>query len=270
MIMGIRLMLLIAMIAQNEYAQSANPVSIALEKQTLSSGEPVLMQVHVKNTASVPLEIDLGLNGKDNILIVVTQPDGKRIEKPQPVPRNGLAFFGWQHLESGQEYSETLVLNEWFEFRQVGRYQIEIRLKEPATIGTEKISVGPVVLILDVTPQNIEQLTTACKNLVARVRHFQVAQDSIAALAALDYVNEPALFPFWAQQAQSGDLDLRKMAFTNLARIGSMDAVEVLSRTIRSQDKDTRMMARSALEYVARVASDEAIKTRAEKALSQR
>ena len=261
---------LILTAAENSGAQSNNPVSVAPEKQTLSSGEPVLMQVHVKNTASVPLEIDLGLNGKDNILIVVTQPDGKRIEKPQPVPRNGVAFFGWQHLEGGQEYSEVLVLNEWFEFKQVGRYQIQVRLREPATVGAEKIPSGPFVLNFDVTPPNIEELLGACKDLVARVSRHQSAQDNIAAESALRYVDDPGMLPFWKERVTDKSLTIREIAFFNLTRTGSMDVVEILSRAIHSQDKDTKSLARSALEQIARATSDIDVKARAKQVLSRR
>lgn len=263
-------LLLIMLIALSDYAQSPNPVSIALEKQIISSGEPVLIQVLVKNTASVPLELDLGLNGKDNISIVVTRPDGKRMEKPQPAPRNGVAFFGWQHLERGQDYSEALVLNEWFEFRQIGRYQIQIQLREPATVGTEKIPLGPFALTLDVTPANVEELLGACKNLIARVRRRESAQDNIAAESALRYVDDPAMLPLWEERATDKSLAVREIAFSNLANIGSMDVVEILSRAIHSQDKDTKSLAHSALEQVVRATSDADVRARAEQALSRR
>lgn len=262
-------LLLIVVIAQNDYAQSSNPVSIALEKQTISSGEPVLIQVRINNTASVPLQLDLGLNGKDNVLIAVTQPDGKRIEKPEPGLRNGMAFFGWQHLERGQEYSEALVLNEWFEFKQIGRYQIKIQLREPATVGTEKIPLDPFILNLDVAPANIEELLGSCKNLVARVRRRQSAQDNIAAESALRYVDDPAMLPFWEEKTTDRSVSIREIAFSNLANIGTPDVVGILSRAIHSQDTDTKSLARSALEQVVRATSDADVKARAEQALNQ-
>lgn len=260
---------LILISAWNSEAQPNRPVSVALEKQTVSLGEPVLIQIHVKNTSSVPLELDLGLNGKDNIFIVVTQPDGKRIEKPQPVPRNGVAFFGWQRLESGQEYSEALVLNEWFEFKQVGRYLIQVQLREPATIGAEKIAAGLFVLNLDVTPSNTEELLGTCKDLLARARHHQSAQDNIAAESALRYIDDPAMLQFWMERSADKSPTIREIAFSNMARIGSVDAVEALSRVMHSQDKDIRSLARSALEQITRITADVDVRTRAEQALRQ-
>lgn len=262
--------LLILAAAKSGGAQSNSPISVALEKQNISYGEPVLMQILVKNTASVPLELDLGLNGKDNVSVVVTQPDGKKMEKPQPAPRNGVAFFGWHHLERNEDYSEVLVLNEWFKFRQIGRYQIQIQLREPATVGTEKVPLDPFSLTLDVSPANIEELREACKNLIARVKRHESGQENIAAESALRYVDDPAMLPFWEERATDKSVAIREIAFSNLANIGNMDVVEILSRAIDSHDKDTKSLARSALEQIVRASSDADVRARAEQALSRR
>src|SRR6476469_6796251 len=118
-------------------------VSPALEKTKISAGEPVLLNILVSNTTTESLEFDLGINGKENVLITVTDPNGTVKEKPGETRRQGMTFFGWMRLKPKQDYFETLVLNEWFKFDVVGSYKIDVRFRRPAAVSGQKFTVEP-------------------------------------------------------------------------------------------------------------------------------
>ena len=95
---------------------SDNLVLLQLEKSVVSQEEPVLVTVRVENKSSKSLHLDLGGDGKDNILVSVTGPDGTLDQERREASRGRTTFFGNVHLGSGENYSETIVLSEWFHF----------------------------------------------------------------------------------------------------------------------------------------------------------
>src|SRR5260370_33306602 len=107
-----------------------NPLSLSLEKASLTLHEPVIVNVRIVNHLSRPIAANLGLNSKTNFVIVVTTPQGRRIQSYNP-RREGISFFGDVNLKPGKIYSQKLVLNEWFQFEELGTYKVDIRLAAP-------------------------------------------------------------------------------------------------------------------------------------------
>ena len=239
----------------------------------MSAGEPVLLRVHVQNTTSEPLDLDLGDDSKGNILIAVIDPAGKRNEKstPDPSTQSGMTFFGGRRLEPREKESETLVLNEWFEFKEIGRYQITIQLKEPPKIGGRSISIPTISLNLEVTPYDPKQLESACRVIAAEVVRPLAGQDSFGAVQALKLLQDPNLFPFWSELLRNAsNQDLQEIAVAKLVFPGTQQSVEGLAQALHSRNHKARSMARSALELLAAQASDSSVKSSARNALDQR
>jgi hypothetical protein len=264
------LALFIGIASPNSHAQSTGPVSVVLSKASISAGEPVLLQIDITNSASQPLELDLGGNGEDNVLISIVDPTGRPHTKPAPAKMGdapfSVTFFGWTHLEKGQEYSETLILNKWFEFRDVGRYQINIELKSPVKVGKQALPITIPTLLLDVTPYERERLASVCGDLASRIRKRNSAAEFLAAgiaERALGYVRDPIAVQYWDQVLEYAD----GTAISGLYKIGNIDAVRVLARALDLRDKEIRSQARGALEALARDTSDPAIRAEAELAL---
>ncbi|HET6842578.1 MAG TPA: HEAT repeat domain-containing protein [Candidatus Angelobacter sp.] len=251
------------------FSQSFNPVSVALQKHKASAGEPIFVRVHVNNMGPEALEFDLGLNGRENILISVVDPSGKRSEKSGTEPRQGMALFGWMRLAPGEEQFTTLVLNEWFNFELPGQYQITLAFKQPATVGGKKVPVPPFTLALDITPRNEEQLTATCENLVKEFEGAASSDERAATPAALRHIRDPKLVPLWKRTLTSVNQEIREIGISNLAHIRNHDAIEALSRALRSENQETRSLARSALQQITIITSDPSIKKDAENALHQ-
>jgi hypothetical protein len=264
---------LIFMAKLTSFAQSGSPVSFTLDRVIVSVGEPVLVRVHIHNTTSQILELDLGDNAKDNIVVSVIDPTGNRNEKRPPPPTNGgeMTSFGWKRLGPGKDYAETLVLNEWFDFKNPGKYQVEIRLKEPATLDKQSLPTPTFSLNLEVTVYDLVRLESACKNLAAEVVHPLPGQNSLGATQALELVHDPNLVPFWSQLLKSThNQSLQEISVRNLAYVRNQQSVEGLAEALRSHDKDTRSLARSALERIAAEASDPIVRSMAHDALDSR
>jgi len=119
---------------------------------------------------SESLDLDLGANSVGNILTSITDPDGKhqqKAEKSDPNATLTVTFFGRIHLAPGQKYQETLVLNQWFSFKSLGSYQIDVQLKEPLIIGKQVLSINFPALSLNVTSFDRQRLASRCSELAS-------------------------------------------------------------------------------------------------------
>lgn len=250
-------------------AQTAAPVSMNLEKATITQGEPVLIDVHVENHRWPVLDVDLGNNGKGNLLIAVKTPDGQETRKPEPSFRTGGGgFFGTVHLQPDEIYSEALVLNEWFRFDQIGTYDIQIGLKTPAHAGGTVLPITTSTLRLQVTTKDPAQLTATCENLAGRVRNRQTAQDALAAALALSYVEDAVAVPY-LEHVLTDSPGFEQFAVSGFVRIGDEGAVTALIRALHAPDDLRRSSARAALQSIAGTTSDATVRARIGDALKQ-
>jgi len=254
--------LLLALGTGCSLAQAIGPVSINLEKTTVTQGEPVLVDVRVENQSWPALDLDLGGDGKGNVLIGVKMPNGKKVWKPAPDVRAGvLVFLGGVHLQLGETYSEALVLNEWFRFEEVGTYDVQVNLKAPIRVGETILPVTSFIQHLEVRAKDPSRLTAACEDLAARVQDRRTAQDAQAAALALSYVDDVVAVRS-LERVLRGPPGFEQSAASGLARIGNDDAVAALIRSLGVSDELKRSSARAALQSIASTTSDPAIRSR--------
>jgi hypothetical protein len=261
-------MILSAMITANLCVWGQTPAAIAfsLEKPTVTVGEPVLLRLDAKNSSSSPLVVDFGLNREQNILITIIDPAGKQHEKPEPSVKEGLKSFGWMRLGAGEGYSDTLILNEWFEFKSVGRYMINIRLKKAPMLDARVLTTEIPPLVLDVNPYDRQRLSSVCGELAAKIRNTNTNDDYLSsrlAARALGYVHDPVAVPYWDEVLEYAD----EMAISSLRKIANLDAVRVITRALDLHDKEARSHARFALQSIAHETSDPAVRAQAQLAL---
>lgn len=248
--------------------EPTNPVSLELIKTSVTSGEPVLLQMQVKNVGGSPLEIDLGTNEEDGVLMSVIDPKGRRHEKPAPPIRQGMTFFGWRRLSAGEEYSKIFILNEWFEFKDSGQYLIQVRLLKSPIAGSQPLQTGPSSMALEVTPYDSEKLANTCRNLVSLIRTRDTADQYIRAATAeraLSYVHDPMVVAYWDQVLEYAS----HSAIASLYKIGNAEAVRVLGHALQLRNAEARREARSALQAIARDTSDPSIRVQVEDILNR-
>ena len=245
---------------------TSGAISVQLERPAVSLGEPVLMQVRVDNRASVPLDLDLGGDGTENILISIVGPDGKTRRKPPTIRKEGIVFFGKVHLESGGSYAQTVVLNQWFQFEETGRYEIKIALQSSLRIAGKSIPAGDFVLRLEISSENPSELAAACSQLVSRIHAEGSAQDSLSAALALSFVHDSIVVPYWAQVLEQPGF-AHDTAISSLADIGNSQAVAALVRSLHGSEGETRASARSALNAIATHTAEPSIRKQIDEAL---
>ena len=174
---------------------SESPLSFSLEKTSLTLHEPVIVKVRIVNRVSRPIDADLGLNNKENFVITITTPQGKKAQSHNP-PREGMSFFGQKHLEPGERYSGMLVLNEWFTFEELGTYQIGVRLATPITSDGKPVTTNSFLGSFEVTDRDPARLDAICRRLVQQVKSAKADADADEAVFELSHVQDPLAIPY--------------------------------------------------------------------------
>src|SRR5208337_1877153 len=171
-------------------------VKIFLQTPRVSLHEPVLVTLQIRNNGQSPAEVDLGRDRKENFLVAITLPTGEKIQPPQ-LRRSGFTRIGEVEVGVGDEYSQSIVLNEWYDFRDTGLYEIEVKLAKPAMVNGE-VAGGERSLHqqLEIEPRNPQRLTMTCKDLVAGIEGSTSYESMVVDAVALSYVNDPVAVPY--------------------------------------------------------------------------
>ena len=152
-------------------------------------------------------------------------------------------------LENGQEYFKTLILNEWFDFSQIGDYEIIVQLKTVPKLGDQTLSITIPPLTLEVAPYDRAKLELACRELTLQIRKRNIDKEYLAAgfaIRALGYIRDPVVVPYWNQVLEYAD----GVAISSLRKIATLEAVHVLARALHFHDNETRSQARFALQSI--------------------
>ena len=243
-------------------------ISFSLERTSLTLHEPVLVDIEIANRISQPIDVDLGRNSKENIVVTVTTPEGKHLRYVPPPRREGIWFPGKVHLEPGENYSQTMVLNEWFKFEELGRYQVHIRLASAVHSRDAVLPTTSVSIPLEITNRSPERLEATCQDLVRRIEIARSYKESSEAALALSYVADSMAIPYLEQALRNHMV--ADIAVAGLKRINSSESIQALIRALRIPDQDTALLARSALQLLENETSDPTAHSLIEEALQRR
>lgn len=211
-------------------------VSYSLPTSEFTLHEPVILNFAVRNGLQQTFKLDLGINRKGNFLFTVTRPDGSRVQLRKSW-KMGFSRHGMMSLEPNQTYEQNLLLNEWFDFPEIGRYEIEARLRRPGQTQ-EGNSVGEAAAFhtsLEIKPRDVEQLKSRCATLVQRIVDATSYHEAAEAALVLSYVKDPVAVPYLEKALASGEVS--PIAVDGLVRIGDKSAVKALlsAETTQSQ-----------------------------------
>jgi hypothetical protein len=218
--------------------------TISLAKKVITQHEPVILEMAFENTSQQGVAVNLGYQD-EKLGIVVSDPEGKVVQKPQPV-KSGWAVPDVFDVPHGGSSVGLVALNTWFSFDKIGVYRIEVTLSpdsSPREPFSYSILNSSSTLELTILPRDEQSLESACADLVRMIGGR--SPSSSAAASALSSVEDPAVVPFLAQAMKR-----REFAGTMiwaLARLKTDEAVRALILASKSSDHETSVLARSAL-----------------------
>ena len=262
----VALWLLTASSPNSVAAQSRAEAVLSLSPQTeyITASEPLYVALAVENRSSERVRFNLGLNRKQNIEFIITGP-GETVRSVS-LPSGGTAdgnfgLVGRVDLEPHDTYTQRLLFNEWYAFRQPGHYTVELQSNLIESAG---FLSGSARFEVDVRPRDEVVLWQVCSDLVTEALS-STASGSEAA-TALAYINDPVAIPFLNLLLESGE-GVEDIAVEGLGRIGTREAVDVLIAYAGISNTETRLSIARVLSRVEGESSDAALSSRIRLAL---
>ncbi|MBV9990884.1 MAG: HEAT repeat domain-containing protein [Alphaproteobacteria bacterium] len=205
-------------------------------------GEPVFVDLQVTNLRNEASAIDLGGNGKTNLSVTITGPDGTA--KSVRLSSGGVKALGEHVLGSHATYSERLILNEWNGFHEVGDYSVHVAL-DPE-FGPKADDPPVADLHVSIGPRNRSKLRAMANMFAARSIDGVDFANRDAAARALSYMSDATAVPAMKRVLMSGS-DAGLPLIGALARLGGPSALDALQSARSSRDAEVRDAAVRAL-----------------------
>jgi hypothetical protein len=114
-------------------------VSMSYEvKRVLTLFEPVVLKLFIDNPRDTQLAVDLGRNFFGNLQLSLRKPDGRVVPADPSRPKRLEDSHEGRHLliDAGGQYSRRHTLDEWFDFEQVGDYELTVMFTGSVHPGT--------------------------------------------------------------------------------------------------------------------------------------
>jgi hypothetical protein len=225
-----RALLLVAAGAFPLRAASGEPdgleVSLRPPSEAFSQRGPVDVLLGIQNHSQGPVKLDLGLDHKAALLMSFRLPDGTRVKRQYPLDNEAFGASGRLTLAPGQSYDETVVLNDWQGFEQLGSYEVEVELppvQEPVSLRSQRLAAAAHFRVV---PRDPAMLEAACKRLQAATlgREPHAVMD---AAHALSFATDESCLPSLVAVLRTS-YHGRHGAVIGLARLGSPGAIQAI------------------------------------------
>jgi hypothetical protein len=241
-------------------AQSLQPVIVTVSPRVahVTAHEPIILDLAIENNAKDSAHVSLGRDRKEGLTIEIRSPsrDKTRLVWPR---RSGFSRVGDFEIAPAGQYLQSYILDEAYNFAEVGQYEVEATLANPILIhGVPTATPNSFHARIEIEPRNEAALEKRCEFIVTQIEQASSFQDAADAALALSYVRDPVAVPF-LQKLLTTNWRVQPSAIVGLERIASRDAINVLALAAKEQG-DTSTLAKSALERIESQTPDPQIK----------
>jgi hypothetical protein len=211
--------------------------------------EPIVLEYTIDNPTQLPVHANLGLERLGQVFdFDLTHPDGSTRSLRPTLERLGFERILPQSVRRGR-----LILDQWFDFSQVGDYRLQVRFSGTIDPGA---STPPDVqrisaFTISIGPRNEEALRRKCELLLPYVLRISPPGDWPNASKELAYLRDPVAVPYLQQgiAARSGDYDVMLDALVEIRTDAAIEAIVALTK------HPTDWIARAATEALKKVRS---------------
>ncbi len=245
-------------------------IMATLDNSQIGVAEPVIVKLNVENKTSETIKLDFGHDRKENLKFILTYPNDERSELPQYSATGGLIRIGKVIIKPGDTYTQELVLNEWADFSQKGKYLVEGQVITPITDAAGKIITSNPKFKFDfeIVPDNQESLRKLSEKLLDIIKETDSYEARASAANALTRISSPVVIPY-LKEALKGNNQTDPFIINKLREMGGEIAVEVLISAYNdSPDSEKLALIIGSLKTIEMNSSDENLKMKIQQALS--
>lgn len=212
------------------FAQSAHlALAVTPAALTVTQHEPARAVIQVTNHTDGPIAIDLGINGRENVELLITHPGGDAAWTRIP-PREGGGRPGDVVLAPGGTQAEPVFLDEWRAPREIGVHRYKPRLMSFAFDGAQPAPVVASAAEVTVLPRDEALLRRLCTELCDATIGAEDRETRLAAATALAWIPDPIAVPFIDRALRDAPGPIWLQLLPALAAIDAVEAVELLYR----------------------------------------
>ena len=168
-------------------------VSYSLLTQQFTLHQPVNVIFKVTNDSSQTITLDLGQDRKRNFSFTITPPNGVTLKLSLPL-KEGASLTGRLSVAPADTYSQSLVLNELYDFPITGKYEVEGHLTQPIVIGNGSSyqSDPGFHASIEVGPRDELSLSKTCEGLASQIEASNSSARSLPGLTNTRWLSVPA------------------------------------------------------------------------------
>jgi hypothetical protein len=195
----------------------------------LTQHEPALAVIEVANRTNAPVAIDLGLNRRNHVEVLVAPPGGVPAWTRIP-PREGGGRPGDIVLAPDETQVEPVFLNEWRPPEEVGVHRYEPRFLSVAFESAPPAPIVPSPCLLTVLPRDEELLRRRCTELSDAAIGALGRAARLDAVSTLAWMHDPVAVPFIETTLAEAPDEVWPDLLPALAAIDVVPALELLYR----------------------------------------
>jgi hypothetical protein len=227
-------LLLLGVFLPSQRAENATAVKViySFRSQRITLHEPLVVNFRIMNSTPKPVNLDLGIDRKGGFLFSVTPPRGTKVTLPQFTVQ-GLTRVGKLVIQPSDTHSQDLLLNEWYDFSMVGKYEIEGRLVNPIITEGSSEKDGGFQQTIEVGPRDELSLTKTCDMLASEVEASPASEEGHEAAWDLSFVKDPIAVPY-LRRVLLADRTAALIVVDGLEAIGNEAAVQALGDGLKA------------------------------------
>jgi len=223
-------------------------LSVSFSEASVGLNAPIFFDLKVFNRRAETVGLDLGLNRKGNLQLTISEPGGVIVNRM--LNSQGFGRLGEFSLPPGGAFVETLLLNEWYEFRRTGTYRIKMTLLDGlSSTGRTSIDQPSTEFSVQVGSRDPARLERVCEGLAERAIAGATLEDRMEAASALSYIQDPLAVASLVRVLQNGSL-VEHYAVDGLGRIGGPEAIAALLAAQDHPDEEVRAAVRLMLGMI--------------------
>jgi hypothetical protein len=225
-------------------------ISYSAPTRRLTLHEPVIITFRVINQTDLPINLDLGQDRKWGFQFAITKPDGVKLDFPALI-HEGVAAPGDVLVQSGETFTQELLINEWYDFPLPGKYELQGRLNKLIAVnkGSRYETDPGFRAALEIGPSDELTLAKTCDTLTNQIEASNSYEQAADAARTLSYIEDPIAVPYLRRVLLSKKL-VEPLAIKGLEQIANEAAVRVLIESLKVVYADTAVLSRSALTRI--------------------
>ncbi len=224
-------------------------VAFELPQSRTTTNEPVYIRLSIRNGLKEGIGLEPALGRDSYIDLSVTEPGGSTVVA-SPVSHGGLLHIPAMLIPPNSSKTVSSLLNELYQFRKPGEYKLKIRLTGSIRTQSGRLVVSPFhELGLSVAPRDPERLEEICQKLAKAAAGYSDYEKLREAAVALSYIEDPVAIPYLGQVLGYHNF-VSRLALPGLVRIGSQEALRVLTSNLDTPDTELKMQIEGAIQEI--------------------